>query len=521
MIQSFEARGGAIASLILVALLGAEAAGAQSLLTLTTPEPPGVHCQQGGTKIESGLDANANGVLDNEEVSSVQYQCSGVVLNWLSVSGPVQAMPNTGYIASNDSAPVVITLPSTLNIGDLLSVQGAGAGGWQIAQNAGQQVLGVTEPGAVWNRTGPARPQHWSSIASSSDGKKLVAAVGGYTSNLHGQQMEVKGPVYTSSNGGRTWTARSQQMYFWTSVASSADGLKLMGATRDGMLFISADSGQTWTSANVPRAEWASVASSADGQTQLAAQRKHVFASTDFGQTWRQIGPIDTNGQQNFVALAMSADGTKLVAADSGNGIYRATKDGSGNWTWSMALSPWTSVASSAGGMKLASGWASVAISADGSTLVAGQRTGEIYVSTDAGFTWVAQTVSVSGTMSWKSMAISADGRSIVAAGSGIGADGTPRPAPIYFSHDGGMTWAASTEGQQHWTAVASSADGTRLVAAGAAGTLGGHIYISTTGTTPGTGGSISGDAYGAVDLLYRGNGVFDVMRRQGQLTVR
>src|SRR5262249_1704098 len=33
-------------------------------LVKTSPEPAGANCPSGGTKIESGVDANANGVLD-------------------------------------------------------------------------------------------------------------------------------------------------------------------------------------------------------------------------------------------------------------------------------------------------------------------------------------------------------------------------------------------------------------------------------------------------------------------------
>lgn len=46
----------------------------------TTSEPAGSNCINGGTKIETGLDANANGVLDVVEVNTLQSQfvCNGV-----------------------------------------------------------------------------------------------------------------------------------------------------------------------------------------------------------------------------------------------------------------------------------------------------------------------------------------------------------------------------------------------------------------------------------------------------------
>lgn len=48
-------------------------------LIKTTVEPAGLNCANGGTKIETGLDANSNGVLDINEVnlSQTQYVCNG------------------------------------------------------------------------------------------------------------------------------------------------------------------------------------------------------------------------------------------------------------------------------------------------------------------------------------------------------------------------------------------------------------------------------------------------------------
>lgn len=46
---------------------------------------------------------------------------------------------NAGYI-TNNAAQVVCTLPSTASIGTTIKVAGKGAGGWKIAQNAGQVI---------------------------------------------------------------------------------------------------------------------------------------------------------------------------------------------------------------------------------------------------------------------------------------------------------------------------------------------------------------------------------------------
>jgi hypothetical protein len=50
-----------------------------------------------------------------------------------------QAAVNSGYIANN-VALVTITLPDTAPVGSIVAVQGFGAGGWRIAQNASEDI---------------------------------------------------------------------------------------------------------------------------------------------------------------------------------------------------------------------------------------------------------------------------------------------------------------------------------------------------------------------------------------------
>ncbi len=54
--------------------------GIPSLITLTnsTDEPVGNNCPGGGVKIDSGLDNNSNGILDDIEIAATEYTCDGV-----------------------------------------------------------------------------------------------------------------------------------------------------------------------------------------------------------------------------------------------------------------------------------------------------------------------------------------------------------------------------------------------------------------------------------------------------------
>src|SRR6266516_1347250 len=128
-------------------------------------------------------------------------------------------------------------------------------------------LLTVAKPALAqtWMQTS-APTNYWSCVASSADGTKLVAAAGDYS----------KGLVFTSTNSGATWTPASAPSNYWSSVASSADGSKLIGlAVDDGAgagraIYVSSDSGAIWSLSSAPRTNWFSAASSADG-TKLAA----------------------------------------------------------------------------------------------------------------------------------------------------------------------------------------------------------------------------------------------------------
>lgn len=59
---------------------------------------------------------------------------------WNNTTGTTQAMAvNTGYV-SNNAALSTFTLPASATVGQRVAVKGAGAGGWLLAQNAGQTV---------------------------------------------------------------------------------------------------------------------------------------------------------------------------------------------------------------------------------------------------------------------------------------------------------------------------------------------------------------------------------------------
>ena len=203
--------------------------------------------------------------------------------------------------------------------------------------------------------TGLTGSSTWSSIASSADGTKLVAVVNG-------------GGIYTSADSGSSWTqqtsglpgsgggldfrrvvvgrdqigggGRQRDLHFvqlrqflvvissgstWSSIASSADGTKLVAVQNTGGIYTSANGG-AWTqqTTGVPAsAAWTSVTSSSDGG-KLAATVSGggIYTSLNWGATWTQH---PARPSASWSAIASSADGSKLAAvinSTTSGGIY-------------------------------------------------------------------------------------------------------------------------------------------------------------------------------------------------------
>jgi hypothetical protein len=92
-----------------------------------------------GTPTAATLTAGA-GISIANSTGSITITATGVANSWTVVTGTTQAMAiNSGYI-SNNAGLVTLTLPTTAAVGSIIDMQGLGAGGWQIAQNASQLI---------------------------------------------------------------------------------------------------------------------------------------------------------------------------------------------------------------------------------------------------------------------------------------------------------------------------------------------------------------------------------------------
>jgi hypothetical protein len=256
-----------------------------------------------------------------------------------------------------------------------------------------------TNAGATWAPVN-APGLYWTSVASSADGIRLVAAAGAY---FYNSSLNSAGGIFISLDSGATWTPTSAQTNVtWTSVASSADGSKLAAVSQSngdtngdnlGSIYTSQDSGTTWLQTSAPSNRWNIVACSGDGTKAFAVPggRDIIYRSLDSGATWAQT----TLPSNDWTAIAVSAAGDRLVVASGDGPIYLSGDTGA---TWTSADLP-------------TNNWEALASSADGTKLAAAADD-QIYLSTNSGATWTPSSAPTN--IDWRSVASSADGSTVV-----------------------------------------------------------------------------------------------------------
>lgn len=268
----------------------------------------------------------------------------------------------------------------------------------------------------------------WSSVTASADGSNCVAGA-----------VRITMPIYASTDGGTKWELTPAPLGAWFSIASSYDGRKLVAASSDPrFIYTSTDAGVTWISNSVPLGSWIGVASSADGQKLVAVNNspRAIYLSSNGGTNWF---PATNAPLHNWISIASSADGTKLLAVNSFPGtVFTSTNSGI-NWTQCSGIPStiWVGAASSADGNNLLivstalsfrstnagaswiqnttpiTGLTACASSADGATLIVGGG-GGVFTSTDSGTSWTTNSPTTAG---WEAFASSADGSKLLATG--------------------------------------------------------------------------------------------------------
>jgi hypothetical protein len=237
----------------------------------------------------------------------------------------------------------------------------------------GAQLYYSMDSGTYWVEAS-APSTNWSILTTSADGSRLAAAENGgliYSSPDFGDTWVTNTgliSVSATTNSGAKWAtitnSVSSPRRYWSALASSADGSKLVATVANGGIFTSSDSGATWVSNTVP---W----QVADGEDFPAT---NGFTATNYS-TWAASGAIWTsNGvpSQDWSAVYSSADGNTLLALARYGWSFKSTN---GGVTWVGLSTPYDF-------------WQSVVSSADGSNLLAAPLNGYLFHSTNAGVSW-------------------------------------------------------------------------------------------------------------------------------------
>jgi len=171
-----------------------------------------------------------------------------------------------------------------------------------------------------------------------------------------------------------------------------------------------------------------------------------VTAHIALSQNW----VLTNSGTNDWECIASAADGNTLIAGQWSGDVAVSTNAGE-TWTPTVLTNEY---------------WNSVAASADGTKLLAAAGPGAVFLSTNSGLSWVSTSLPA---YYWGSVAISADGRTMAAVAPLVsGFDYSPVPA-VFCSTNSGNNWVsnnlnlAHTFGQPSPVSVAMSADGRKI----------------------------------------------------------
>jgi photosystem II stability/assembly factor-like uncharacterized protein len=409
-------------------------------------------------------------------------------LPFVPVSSPTLMDPNTAYLAVGGGV-VELKLPINPMVGDLIEVQpGDDATEYKILPaQAGQSIEG-------YQGLYGAGARRWSGLAVSADGLRLAAL------GAEGDCTGSTGCLYTTSDGGATWTERTRAgsrgwnaYYSPSPIASSRDGLKL-AAVADGYIQTSSDGGATWVQrTGAGNREWRGIAISDDGLRLAAAPNRplgggfsigYICTSNDGGDSWIER---EASGQRQWRSIVASGDGQRIAATAPGseNGLQLLlSSDGGASWSTGISGNCTDIISMSSDGMTIG------AVCGSG-----GQA--DVFLSGDGGLTWASHPL---GMGSVRELTVSGDGSTIY-----VTSDPESRAnlgnsnEAIYRSRDGGLSWsrvARATSGsllRTNWTGAIFFG----LVKSRS------HLYSSALDTFSG----LQKDSH--MRLIYIGNGVF------------
>jgi hypothetical protein len=432
----------------------------------------GLTCSSDGKKIAAAILGGA--ILRSSDGGSSWQSTGSGNGQWSCIAGNstgsvlVSAERDYGRaIISRDGGSTWTTISAVGN-GNWTAATSSSNGSVLALAYSGSNLSISTDSGVTWNQRGEST--YWSCLASSADGKTLVA---GAASSYSGG-----GSLYISTDSGTNWSALDGAgLRAWKSVTISADGSHIAAAVMRGKIYLGTKSGSTWTwSERLNAAQWTSITSSADGSKLAAANSGgKIQVSNDGGTTWNEQGDTD-----NWAAITSNQDGSKLISGVWNGKIHTSNQSSSSSTGTSTSAIP-TSWSEAHSGTD----WKSLSCAADGTSIVAitaiFRASSAIATSNNAGAVLAQNnskpySTSPSATI-WTASAISRDGKSAVACCAGAGVWLGKRP-------DTNSAWVwtqvpdskLNSTSALNWSGVSINQDGKTIVALQGSAS----IYIST-----------------------------------------
>ena len=315
--------------------------------------------------------------------SASGQKLAAVANNFPGLQNPNAGASSSGSVWTSADAGATWTARTAPGDAPWSSIASSADGTKLAAVGIGTQIWTSGDSGATWLPRGAAL--FWDSVTVSSDGSRIAAAT------LETTTGNGDGKIYTLAQapgaafGEGAWIEQGA-VQMWRSIASSADGKNLVAAAhRDGAtsaqpgVFTSDNYGVNWTPRSTPAVSAYRVASSADGKNLVMAERfGKIYTSSNFGVTWSA-----GTSEGGFNSVASSADGSVLVAVQAnGKSIVEIAADSTviPGRTGKLLVSTnagatWTERATR-------NWWRGAAVSADGNRLVGAVNVGQIHVST-------------------------------------------------------------------------------------------------------------------------------------------
>jgi hypothetical protein len=295
----------------------------------------------------------------------------------VAMSGSGQHMLLTGFhnLVSSDYGVTFEQIPDFLTLSEQWYGCTVGESGQHMVLGSYMSGLYVSADfGKTWTKSNLVPVDNWYKIAMSAAGDRMAAI---YSQNADYRGM---GSVMVSTNAGFNWTGTRAFSTVYVDIVSDDSAVFLATIVHNygqsaGQLLTSDDFGYNWAFANsAPYDSYYALAADSQAQRLFITGSKGVHVTADRGATWttwaNPVAPYLSH-------LASSASGQQLLASANYRELYASSDFGQ---SWKVVLNRNDS-------------WASVASNADFSVLAAVSSWG-VVVSRDGGATWATPPLS-------------------------------------------------------------------------------------------------------------------------------